>query len=80
MEIAMAHPYILLRLVNAGAERERYGYQVIEVLAYNYDGKGGMLTLADGELKTWDGTDRDNILIGDPRDGTNWYQPDLPQS
>jgi hypothetical protein len=71
----MPIPQVLLRLINAGSDRERYGYKVIEVLGFNYNGKGGMLTLADGELKTWDGTDRDNILIGDG--ATKWYKPDL---
>jgi hypothetical protein len=70
-------PQVLLRLVNAGSERERYGYKVIEILAFYYNGKGGMLILADGELKTWGDTDRDNMLIGDPRDWTEWYKADL---
>jgi hypothetical protein len=46
-------------------------------LAFNYDGRGGLLTLADGELKAWGDKDRDNILIGDPKEGIQWYKPDL---
>jgi hypothetical protein len=42
-----------------------------------------MLTLSDGELKSWDNEERENILFGDPGDGTKWYKADLsevPQS
>jgi hypothetical protein len=51
--------------------------RTLEVLAFNYNGKGGKLTLADGELKTWGDTEGDNIFIGDPRDGTKRYKADL---
>jgi hypothetical protein len=53
-----------------------YGYDVIEVIAFNYDGKGSALTFADGDLMSFAQVDIETIMMGDGGDGTTHYKLD----
>ena len=65
------NPILTLRKVR---DQDNFiGFEVIEVLHFNYDGTGEALVSADGDLMSFGGTDLNFILFGDPGDGTVYY-------
>jgi len=44
-----------------------YGFETIEIIQFNYDGKGGSLAICDGELSSYNLLDTENIIFG------GWY-------
>ena len=57
-----------------------FGHDTIEILVFNYDGKGGAIVRYDGEqeIVRLFGVDLDHVLFGDPGSGDRWYRPRLP--
>jgi hypothetical protein len=54
-------------------EGNAWGYKVIEILMFNYDGKGGALVRNDGELGSYVLSDVHGILFGGD-DGEKCYE------
>ena len=69
----------ILTLKKTTEEDNPYGYDCIEFLVFNYDGKGGALTRCDGEFRGYVLADVDQILFGERHDGERftgqWYEP-----
>ena len=57
-----------------------YGYEIIEILAFNYDGQGTALVRQDGEVSSYGCVDLELIIHGDPGEGTRWYEPIGPMA
>ena len=55
-----------------------YGFERIQVLQFNYDGKGGALVRFDNgkDLECLFGSDLEMILLGEPYSGQRWYRPE----
>lgn len=51
-----------------------YGFDLIEIIKFNYDGKGSALIKEDGELGSIHRNDLDIIMLGDPKSGEKYYQ------
>ena len=51
-----------------------YGFDLIEIIKFNYDGKGSALIKEDGELGSIHPNDLDIIMLGDPGSGEKYYQ------
>lgn len=59
-----------------------YGHDTIEILVFNYDGKGGAIVRYDGkeEIDSLSGADLDYVLFGHPVSGDRWYGQRSPAS
>ena len=66
----------LIRLKKTRAPDNVYGHDQIEVLHFNYDGKGGAIVRygKGRDLESIAKGDLDLILFGDPRSGVRWYR------
>jgi len=51
-----------------------YGFDMIEVLEFNYDGEGHAIIKEDGELAFCHKNDLNLIMFGDPGSGEKWYE------
>jgi len=51
-----------------------YGYEIIEIIQFNYDGKGSAITKVDGELDSYNLIDLNTIMFGDPGSGDKYYK------
>ncbi len=51
-----------------------YGFDLIEIIKFNYDGKGSALVKEDGALGSIHRNDLDIIMLGDPGSGEKYYQ------
>ena len=63
----------LLVLEKVTDDGNAYGFDRLEIVCFNYDGEGGALVKADGELEYFHPNDLDCILHG--VDGVRWYRP-----
>jgi hypothetical protein len=54
-----------------------YGYKTIQILAFNFDGRGSALVSFDddAELDSISSVDLNYILFGDLGSGHRWYRP-----
>ena len=51
-----------------------YGFDLIEIIKFNYDGEGSALVKQDGELSSYCSSYLDIIMFGDPGSGEKFYQ------
>lgn len=51
-----------------------YGYELIEIIQFNYNGSGSAIAKLDGELDSIHKNDLPIILFGDPGSGDKYYQ------
>ena len=51
-----------------------YGFEVIEILGFNYDGEGSSIGKFDGDLQSIHINDLELIMFGDPGSGNKWYR------
>lgn len=71
----------LLKLIKTELPNNPYGFNIIEFIAFNYDGKGHALIRADGEIMFLHKADLDVILMLE-EEGSLWYMeaPDFLSS
>ena len=55
-------------------ENNVIGFDIIEIIQFNYDGKGGALVKNDGILDSYVLIDLDYILFGDSGTGEKYYE------
>jgi hypothetical protein len=63
-----------MKLKKVSDEGNAYGFETIEIIKFNYDGKGGAICICDGEMMSFMIIDLDFILFGRPGDGQKWYK------
>lgn len=51
-----------------------YGFDIIEILKFNYDGEGSAIGKFDGELESIHVNDLEIIMFGDPGSGDKYYE------
>lgn len=71
-------PILTLKKVPNPKVHNPYGFERIEILHFNFDGKGGALIRFDDEkdLQCLYGEDLQMILQGEPYSGQRWYRPE----
>lgn len=55
-------------------EGNSYGFDLIEIIKFNYDGEGSAIAKEDGELCSIHPNDLDIIMFGDPGSGEKYYR------
>ena len=63
-----------LTLRKTNAEGNVYGFDTIEFLEFNFDGRGDALVRLDGDLGLLSNGDLMYVLFGDPETGVRWYE------
>ena len=64
----------LLSFVKITDEGNPYGYDRIDVVAFNYDNRGSALALSDGQFDSYAECDISTIMFGHPGTGDRYYE------
>lgn len=75
---ALIKPILTMRILPNPESHNFYGFKRVDVIQFNYDGKGSALLRIDNrnELEAFYGEDLYMILMGDPSSGVRWYRPE----
>ena len=73
-ELAIMNLVPAVTLQKIRDENNAYGFDIIEILVFNYDGSGAAICRFDGELDSIRGDDLHYVLFGDPWTGERWYE------